>query len=274
MGAGDSQLVDDEVRLRNSEVGLPENQRLVARFCLFHDLNLKFLAHSIRWGHVVGRRHFPFLLPQDHEYDESKSEFLMNALQNPNPFVDLEESELQELWEKFYPRLKKIVAEHLRYIPTTLRDESYCANRAFESVMIRLNAGKHPEFNNQELLWKLLAKFAKYKAKDYAKRFGAQKRAGVTVGQADAEYANGRAGGVSVVADRRADALREVEIADLFQSLYDDLTSEKVKKIVALRMEGSTNREISVLLGTSISNVQLILRQVRKDWEQKILAEE
>ena len=62
----------------------------------------------------------------------------MNEQGTPSPFADLEEEELQALWEKFYPRLKKVVFGRIQRIPSAVPDDSGIAASAIKSVLLRI----------------------------------------------------------------------------------------------------------------------------------------
>ena len=194
----------------------------------------------------------------------------MTERQNPNPFADLEEEELQALWEKFYPRLKRVVAGRIEKIPSAVPDHSGIAASAIKSVILRIQGGEFPNLSDENELWKLLLTFAIRRANDQAKAFRTIKRGGhKTIGQV--ENKDGKIGGVNLAADV-CDTFKEVEIEELFESLYEKLPNDMAKQVVSLRLEGATNKEISECLGTSIRNVQLTLKAVRENWERDILA--
>lgn len=194
----------------------------------------------------------------------------MTERQNPNPFGDLEETELQALWEKFYPRLKKVVAGRIQKIPSAVPDDSGIAASAIKSVILRLKSGEYPDLKNENELWKLLLTFAIRRANDQVKMFSAEKRGKhKTVGQI--ENKDGKVAGINLVGEGN-DALQDVEVEELFEALYEKLPNERARQVVSLRLEGATNKEIAECLGTSIRSVQLTLKSVSADWEREILS--
>jgi DNA-directed RNA polymerase specialized sigma24 family protein len=130
----------------------------------------------------------------------------------------------EALWERFFPRLVGLARRALAGRPQRAADADDAALSAFASFCLRARAG---EFRpaDREGLWHLLAVITTRKARKQARREGAEKRGGGSVGDEEtlalplAEVAVSRAEpdrgaaplGVSGARDRRAPRLHRAQ---------------------------------------------------------------
>jgi DNA-directed RNA polymerase specialized sigma24 family protein len=185
------------------------------------------------------------------------------------PFEDLDDAQVQALWDRYFPRLKASLAERVRRIRRPVANESEIALSAFNSFVRRAKAGEFPDLSDEGSFWRLLRTIAVRKANDAQKNLWADRRGGSqgTQGQADSASEDGRVGGIDTAAGKQAQPSEDLEIHELFNSLLEKLPSERHRDAILLKLQGADTETISECLSTTNRTVQRMLKTIREDWE-------
>jgi DNA-directed RNA polymerase specialized sigma24 family protein len=152
-------------------------------------------------------------------------------------------------------------------------NESDVALSALNSFIDRAKKGSFQQVTNDFGLWKLLKTIAVRKVNDGRKRLYAAKRGGlkhVTTGQSDG-LPDGRGRGIEVAPalTRRPDS--DLEMSDLFNALLNELSSDRERDVVLLRLQGASFATIAEALQVSTKTVQRILRGIESKWTEAFL---
>ena len=190
------------------------------------------------------------------------------------PNWTLNDEQIGELWEEYYPRLKASIAGRVQRIRRSVASDSEIALSAFHSMIARAQNGEFPELNDEESFWKLLKTIAVRKANDLHRRLWADKRGGKlsALGQADAEaMGEGQDAGVEAVVAEPRRLVDDLEVSEMFNKLLAELPSDKHRDVILLKLQGANNEMIADALGTTTRSVQRMLKGVRGDWESGLL---
>ncbi len=88
-------------------------------------------------------------------------------------------SEIQRLWEVFFPRMVGLARTRLQGANRAVHDEEDVALSAFKSFCLGAQAGKFSQLTDQDSLWSLLVSLTLHKAIDRIRYDRRQKRASV-----------------------------------------------------------------------------------------------
>src|SRR4051794_22068524 len=89
------------------------------------------------------------------------------------------------LWEAYFRRLVALARARLHATSRRVADEEDVALSAFDSLIRRAEAGRFPEMEDRDDLWRLLVVLTVRKAIDHARREGRQVRGGGRVRSLD-----------------------------------------------------------------------------------------
>lgn len=188
-----------------------------------------------------------------------------------------DESAAQELWDKYSERVVEVARRSLKDSSRRVQDEEDVAVIAFKSLLAGITAGRFPELDHRDQLWRLLMVITTRKAAAAIEKDHRQKRGGGDVRGDSALIARENEDSVRGGFDRLASGKPSPDIAaimaDQTQQLLTSLPDETAQRIAALKIEGFTHQDIADRLEINTRTVERRLKQIRELW-QKILNED
>lgn len=177
----------------------------------------------------------------------------------------------QQLWNRYFERLVRLAQRRLTGAPCQMADEEDVALSAFNSVCMRAAEGKFPKLDDRQDLWRLLVTITVRKALAQRKYANRQKRKPTDGGP--------------VRNDEDDDALQQVmgsepspelaaQMAEDCRRLMEQLDDPQLRKIAQWKLEGYTNEEIAVRLGTVARTVERKLQRIRLLWSAALEGQE
>jgi RNA polymerase sigma factor (sigma-70 family) len=183
----------------------------------------------------------------------------------------------QELWNRYSEQIIEVARRSLKNSSRRVQDEEDVAVIAFKSLLAGMTAGRFPELDHRDQLWKLLMVITTRKAAAAIEKDHRQKRGGGDVRGDSAVTAQQPSSSVIGGFDRLASKNPAPDIAavmaDQTQQLLASLPDETAQRVAALKIEGFTHQEIADKLDVNIRTVERRLKQIRELW-QKILSDE
>lgn len=171
------------------------------------------------------------------------------------------------LWQRYHRRLVELARDHLVARVRRAGDEEDVALSAFASFCRAALAGRFPDLNNRDDLWRLLLTITVRHAREHARREMAQKRGG---GRALLEQ------DLSELAPEDRDRLASAEpdpalaalAADQVAHLLSVLPGDDVRRVAVALMEGDTSAEAAARLGCSVRTIERKRRLIRQCWQE------
>jgi RNA polymerase sigma factor (sigma-70 family) len=170
---------------------------------------------------------------------------------------------VQELWERYFPRLVGLARKTLAGRPQRVADADDAAQSAFASFCQRVGKGQFNDLLKRDDLWNLLGTITVRKSLQQARREGAEKRGGGAILGEDVLYD-------SADQRRRLEDLAAQLPAQEFDLTCEELLAlldEELRQIALLRLMGYRNREIAEKLDCTERKVERKLHLVRLKWD-------
>lgn len=165
------------------------------------------------------------------------------------------------LWNRYFPRLLEFARVRLRGLPCRTIDEEDVALGAFDSFCRDAAAGRLPNLNDRDDLWRVLLLITGQKAVDLVRRETAEKRGGNPGAQVfDLED----------IAGKEPTPEFSALVADEFRRLLAKLPDDGLKTLAVWKMEGYTNEEIAARWGCVLRTVERRLKVIRSLWAGEV----
>lgn len=188
-----------------------------------------------------------------------------------------DEAAAQELWNRYSEQIVEVARRGLKDSSRRVQDEEDVAVIAFKSLLAGMTAGRFPELDHRDQLWRLLVVITTRKAAAVIEKNHRQKRGGGDVRGDSAVMARENEGSVLGGFDQLESEKVPPDIvtvmADQTQQLLASLPDETAQRIAALKIEGFTHQEIADKLDINTRTVERRLKQIRELW-QRILGGE
>jgi DNA-directed RNA polymerase specialized sigma24 family protein len=172
------------------------------------------------------------------------------------------EEAARQIWERFFAQLIDEARKRLPRKARIVADEVDVVVDAFHSFFRRAQEGRFPDLNDRDSLWLLLLTIVERKAINEAVKQGRGIRGG-DQRRAPAEV-------IELIAGGQPTPDLVVMVADEFQFLLGLLKDQDLVRVVLLRLEDYTVREISETLNCSERTVFRRLDLIRKAWEWRL----
>ncbi len=197
----------------------------------------------------------------------------MPTLQSTEELLQLvrdgDQDAITQLWNLYFPRLVTRARRELAGRDWGVANEEDVALSAFKSFCHRAQAGKFPDVQKHDDLWRLLVTITARKATNLAKMEQRGKRGGPR--QEQRRLASG-----CEAAHRELEqhAAREPapDVAALLLEQYQELLSRlgdgNLLKVAQWKIEGYTNQEIAGMMGCVPRTVERRLQEIRTLWEK------
>jgi DNA-directed RNA polymerase specialized sigma24 family protein len=180
------------------------------------------------------------------------------------------DSAAQHLWQRYFHRLVHLARARLHAARQAgvFEDEEDAALSAFDSFCRGAAQGRFPELADRDGVWRLLVVVTLRKVMGQVDRQGAQKRGG------------GRLLGEAALLGDDSDASRGLDqlagdepspelaamVIDEYRRLRGRLSSDSLRQVLDLRLEGYTREEIAERLGCAERAVKRKLDVIRDTW--------
>jgi DNA-directed RNA polymerase specialized sigma24 family protein len=174
----------------------------------------------------------------------------------------------QGLWSRYYQALVELARRKLRGQPRGPADEEDAALSAFDSFCRQAQAGRFPQLQDRDDLWRLLVVITARKVLRLVERERAQKRGGGRV-RAEADLPGDDEVLAQVVGTEPTPEFA-AQVAEECQRLLDLLGDPRLRAIAVWKMEGHTNEEIATRLNCSPFTVTRKLGRIRSTWAQEV----
>jgi len=180
-----------------------------------------------------------------------------------------DEEAAQLLWDRYAEDIVEVAKRSMKGASRRVEDEEDVAMIAFRSFLAGVTAGRFPELDRREQLWRLLLVITTRKAAAIIEKASRQKRGSGQVrgDSAMIEYEESALDGFDQLESEKPTPLFAAAIADEARRLLASL-DETSQKIAALKMEGYTHDEVADKLGVNTRTVERRLRAIREQWQK------
>lgn len=178
---------------------------------------------------------------------------------------------IDQIWREYYEKLVRLVRRRIGGNSLRVVDEEDIALSALNSFYDGVQAGRFPQLDDRDNLWKILVVIACRKTSAQRDRQFAQRR-GAGEARGESFFANpevdegGR--GIEQVMGREPTPEVAATVAETFQELFAALPDDLQRAIATHKMDGFSNEEIAVKLGCSLRTVERKLEQIRDRWSR------
>ena len=178
---------------------------------------------------------------------------------------------IQQIWGRYFEQLVRLARRKLGDSNRRSADEEDVALSAFHSLCRGAAAGRFPQLDDRQDLWKLLAVITARKAAAQLRRSRRQKRGSGTV-RGESVFA-GTPGESSE--QRKIENVEGVDptpelaamVAEQCGLLMDRLQDESLRTIALHKFEGYSNEEIAELLNCAPRTIERKLARIRQLWQ-------
>jgi DNA-directed RNA polymerase specialized sigma24 family protein len=183
-----------------------------------------------------------------------------------DPLREGDPTAAQQLWERYFHRLVWLARRRLGSAAPRAGDEEDVALSAFASFCRGVEAGRFPQLDDRDSLWKILMVLTARKVSHLLRDEGRQKRRG---GRASLDAGTQGGALLKQVLSREPTPAFAAEVAEQYQRLIARLGDPELIRVAGLKMEGYTNDEIAGQLDCTTRTVERRLRIIRGLWEKE-----
>ena len=182
----------------------------------------------------------------------------------------------QEIFDQYYHRLVGLARNKLDDRLRRVENEEDVASSVIKSLCQRAGKGDFSGLQNRDELWCLLVTMTARKAASRGRRHRAQKRGRGEVRGESVVMKGGDGSMTDVGFDCFLHASPTPDDLLILQETFDELVTQvddpTLKKVVFLKFEGFTNREIGEQLRLTERSIERKLQRIRKAWESSLAA--
>ena len=170
------------------------------------------------------------------------------------------------IWQHYFEKLVRLARRRLGDMPRRAADEEDVAISAMHSMFRCVDAGRLPQLNDRDDLWKILVSITARKAIKQQRRHFADKRGGGRVHGESVFGDRSDSAGLEQLLSREPTAELASQMTETCGELISVLTNEKLRSVVLWKLEGYTNDEIALKLDCTTRTVERKLERVREKW--------
>ncbi len=181
-----------------------------------------------------------------------------------------DEAAVQVIWERYFEKLVRLARRRMDKAPRRVADEEDVALSAIQSFYQGARAGRFPQLNDRQDLWKLLVTITVRKVFAQMKRQRAAKRGGGAVRGESIFLRNDNPDEINGLAQRLGqEPTPELacQVAETCGLMLGQLEDQELRQIALLKMEGYSNQEIAAELECVVRTVERKLARIRQKWE-------
>jgi RNA polymerase sigma factor (sigma-70 family) len=175
----------------------------------------------------------------------------------------------QPLWERYHRQLVSLARQKLSSARRRAADEEDVVQSAFHSFFQGVAAGRFPQLDDRDNLWRILVVITARKALDQLAHERSKRRGGGTL-QGESRISPGKqewdATAIEQVVGEEPTPEFAAQVAEEYQRLLDLLGDESLRQVAVWKMEGLTNDEIAAKLDCSRRTVARKLETIRIIW--------
>lgn len=179
----------------------------------------------------------------------------------------------QQLWERYFEKLVHLARRRMHQIARRAVDEEDVAISAFHSFFEGVKAGRFPQLESREDLWKILVVITSRKAAGVRRAAGTAKRGRGSV-RGESVFHNpdspARDLGLQDFAGKEPTPEFAAAFAEEYSLLLAKLGDPVLRTVAVRKMEGATNAEIAKLLGVQVRTVERKLERIRGIWGKEL----
>jgi DNA-directed RNA polymerase specialized sigma24 family protein len=176
----------------------------------------------------------------------------------------------QQLWERYFQSLVRLARKYLQRQRPRAADEEDVALSAFDSFCRGAEAGRFPQLNDRDNLWRLLVVLTARKASHLLRDEGRQKRGGKVVAWPESAASSSAEVGWEHFLSREPAPEFAAQVAEEYQHLLAKLHDRTLEAVVCWKMDGFTNEEIARKLDCTPRSVYRKLSIIRGLWENEL----
>lgn len=176
------------------------------------------------------------------------------------------ESSVEKLWDRYFQRLVAMARTRLPAACRRAADEEDVALSAFASFCRGVDAGRFPQLDDRDNLWRVLLTLVSRKSSHVVRDARRGKR-DVT---REVSEATANDQGLDEVTAKDVSPAFAAEVADECERLLASLDSDDLRQVAILKMEGFTNAEIAERLDCAPRTVDRRLQLIRDLWADKL----
>ena len=176
----------------------------------------------------------------------------------------------RDLWNHFFRRLHELARHKLRLTTRPVYSEEDAAQSAFHSVCAGIVAGRFPDLQDRDSLWRLMLVITAQKVAN-RHRYDQQQRRDVRRNSSDSIFTDSRQNldaRAMTAASREPTPEFAAEFVDICECLFRSLEDSTLKEIAGLKLEGYTDSEIADRLKCSRRTVQRRITIIRRHWQR------
>ena len=177
----------------------------------------------------------------------------------------------QHLWQRYFQRLVGLARKHLQRGRPRAADEEDVALSAFDSFCRGAEAGRFPQLEDRDNLWRLLVVLTARKASHLLRDEGRQKRGGKAVPLPEPATSSDAVAGLEQILSREPAPEFAAQVAEEYQRILAKLGDPTLQAVVSWKMEGYTNEEIARKLDCTPRSVYRKLCVIRGLWEKELI---
>lgn len=181
-----------------------------------------------------------------------------------------ERENTSKIWNNYYQKLVTVARKKLRSMPRRHLDEEDVATDALNSLFAGIEAGRFPDLNDREDLWKLLLTITARKASKAIRSNMTEKRGGGQV-RGESIFANqadqSRFGLANILGPEPSPELAE-DVTLQCRELLTKLDDQVLETIAIKKLEGFSNEEIAASLDVAVRTVERKLNRIRALWSE------
>ena len=178
----------------------------------------------------------------------------------------------QPLWERYHRQLISLARRKLESSRRRGADEEDVVQSAFHSFFHGVAAGRFPQLNDRDNLWRLLVVITARKALDQLAHEHTKRQGGGTV-QGESRIFPGAAdwddSAIEQIVGTEPTPEFAAQVAEQYRRLLDLLGDETLRQVAVAKMEGLTNDEIAERLDCSRRTVARKLDTIRIIWSKE-----
>jgi RNA polymerase sigma factor (sigma-70 family) len=175
----------------------------------------------------------------------------------------------QPLWERYHRQLVSLARQKLRSARRRAADEEDVVQNAFHSFFQGVAAGRFPQLDDRDNLWRLLVVITARKALDQLASERSKRQGGGTL-QGESRITSGKQEwdptDIEQVVGEEPTPEFAAQVAEEYQRLLDLLGEESLRQVAVWKMEGLTNDEVAARLDCSRRTVARKLETIRIIW--------
>lgn len=181
-----------------------------------------------------------------------------------------DQSAARKLWHHFVQRLCDVTRREIRPETRRVYDEDDAAQSAFHSLCAGVAAGRFPDLDDRQSLWRLLLTIASRKV-THRHRHDQQQRRDVRRNLEESIFcltADSGFARLEQFASRDPTPEFQAEFIETSSALFGNLSEPALKEIASLKVEGYKDTEIAERLNCSRQSVQRKVERIRRNWRK------